>query len=302
MSDPYRPGSTGGSALRVTVVVPHFNDLPALGRCLDALQAQTLPADAFEIVVADNNSPQGEAAVAAVVAGRARLLIVPERGAGPARNAGVGAAHAPIIAFTDSDCVPEPEWLEQGLSALADWDLIGGRMIVLVDPTRAKTGAEAFEQVFAFKNERYIREENFTVSANLFCSRAVFEGIGPFYPAISEDAEWGQRAVAKGYRLGYAPAAVVGHPARADWQDLLKKWRRRMQETHVMAGSGLGKRLRWLAMTYLLPASIVVHAPRVLVSPDLHGPREKATALATLARLRLWRVVDAHRLFFGLRR
>jgi GT2 family glycosyltransferase len=301
VAEPQHPAS-GGSELRVTVVVPHYNDLPALGRCLDALQAQTLPADAFEIVVADNASPQGEAAVAAVIAGRARLLTVPERGAGPARNAGVGAARAPIIAFTDSDCVPEPEWLEQGLSALADGDLIGGRMTVLIDPTRPKTGAEAFEQVFAFKNERYIREENFTVSANLFCSREVFEGIGPFYPAISEDVEWGQRAVAKGYRLGYAPDAIVGHPARADWQDLLKKWRRRMLETHVMAGPELGKRLRWLSESYLLPASIVAHAPRILSSPKLHGSREKAAALATLVRLRLWRVLDAHRLFFGLRR
>lgn len=286
---------------QVTVVVPHYSDLDALGRCLDALGRQTLAHDAFEIVVADNASPQGEAAVAAVIASRARMLVVPEKGAGPARNAGVAAARAPIIAFTDSDCVPEADWLVQGLKALPDWDLIGGRMTVLIDPSRPKTGAEAFEQVFAFKNERYIREENFTVSANLFCSRAVFDDIGPFRPAISEDEEWGQRAVAKGYRLGYAPDAVVGHPARADWAQLLKKWQRRMRETHVMAGPTAGRRLRWLATTYLLPASILVHAPRVLASRDLHGPRERGAALATLARLRFWRMAEAHRLFFGKR-
>lgn len=294
--------SGGTASPRVSVVVPHYSDLAGLGRCLAALDRQTLPADAFEVIVADNASPQGAAAVAEAIAGRARLLVVPEKGAGPARNAGVAVAAAPVIAFTDSDCVPEPAWLAEGLAALPAWDLIGGRVTVLLDPTRPKTGAEAFEQVFAFRNERYIREENFTVSANLFCSRAVFDGIGPFRPAISEDVEWGQRAVAKGYRLGYAPGAVVGHPARADWAELLKKWRRRMAETHVMAGPTLGRRLRWLATTWLLPASILVHAPRVLASPELNGARERGTALATLARLRLWRMVEAHRLFLGRRR
>ena len=285
----------------MTVVVPHYNDLPALGRCLDALQAQTLPADAFEIVVADNASPQGEAAVAAVIAGRARLLTVPERGAGPARNAGVGAARATVIAFTDSDCVPEPGWLAAGLKVLDRYDVVGGRMEVLVDAARAKTGAEAFEQVFAFRNEQYIADKGFSVSANLFCSRETFDRVGVFGVGLSEDVDWCRRATALGYTLGFATDAVVGHPARANWRELMAKWRRINYEGYHLALKE-GRRRNWMASTYLLPASVVAHTPQILRSPALHGVREKGSALMTLTRLRLWRMFDAHRLFFGLRR
>jgi GT2 family glycosyltransferase len=300
VAEPQHPAS-GGSALRVTVVVPHYNDLPALGRCLDALQTQTLSADAFEIVVADNASPQGEAAVAAVIAGRARLLTVPERGAGPARNAGVGAAQAPIIAFTDSDCVPEPGWLNAGLSALERYDIVGGQMEVLVDPSRPKTGAEAFEQVFAFRNERYIRDKGFSVSANLFCSRKVFTIVGGFGVGLSEDVDWCHRATSLGYMIGFAEAAVVGHPARVDWPELLIKWRRINYEGYHLALKE-GRRLRWMLSTYLLPASVLAHLPRVMASRSLGGRRERMSAIMTLTRLRAWRLIDAHRLFFGLRR
>ena len=60
----------------VSVIVPHFNDLGGLVLCLADLERQTWPRDRFEIVVADNASPQGEAAVAAAIDGRARLVIV----------------------------------------------------------------------------------------------------------------------------------------------------------------------------------------------------------------------------------
>ncbi|HZB92325.1 MAG TPA: glycosyltransferase family A protein, partial [Stellaceae bacterium] len=69
----------------VSVVIPHRDDLDNLRRCLDALGAQTWPS--LEIVVADNNSAGG---VAAVAAAAPHVLVVPapEPGAGPARNCG----------------------------------------------------------------------------------------------------------------------------------------------------------------------------------------------------------------------
>ncbi len=82
------------------------------------MAAQTYPRDGFEIIVADNASPEGEAAIAALIAGRAELTIVAERGAGAARNGGAAKARGEILAFTDCDCVPEPRWLEAGVAAL----------------------------------------------------------------------------------------------------------------------------------------------------------------------------------------
>jgi len=80
------------NAPKVSVVVPHYHDLGGLALCLAALGNQTYPKDRLEVVIADNASPEGEAAVAAVIAGRAKLVVIRDKGAGPARNGGVAAS------------------------------------------------------------------------------------------------------------------------------------------------------------------------------------------------------------------
>jgi len=287
---------TGPGLPRVSVVVPHYQDLAGLRLCLSALAAQTYPADLFEVVVADNASPAGQPAVEAVTAGRARLVVVEDRGAGPTRNGGAAAAQGEILAFTDSDCVPEPDWLAHGVAALARGDVVGGRVRVLVeDPARPRP-AEAFEAVFAFDNRRYVEEMGFTVTANLFCRRAVFEQVGGFRVGLSEDLEWCARARAAGFSLVYAPDATVGHPARRDWPQLKAKWRRLSAESFGLTAGRPWRRLRWLARACLLPASAVAHTPKVLASRELPGWPQRLGALAMLYRLRLWRTVDAVRL------
>ncbi|MEO8811348.1 MAG: glycosyltransferase [Caulobacteraceae bacterium] len=280
----------------VSVVVPHYADLAGLDLCLAALRAQSLPRERFEIVVADNGSPQGEAAVAAAIAGRARLAMAPERGAGPARNAAVAATRGRILAFTDADCRPEPDWLAEGIEALETFDFVGGRMVVLVEDREAMTAAEAFETVFAFDNEAYVRDKGFSVSANLFCPAALFAAVGGFRAGVSEDVEWCRRATAAGYRLGYAPRAVVGHPARRTWPELRAKWRRTNAESRRLMEERPGGRLRWFLRCLVLPASAVVHTPRTLFSPSLPGVRSRLGALGMLYRLRGWRFSDGLRL------
>jgi GT2 family glycosyltransferase len=254
------------SSPRVSVVVPHYDDLPALSRCLEALERQTFPTDQFEIIVADNNSPQGEAAVAEAIAGRARVIVVTEKGAGAARNGGVIISKGAVIAFTDSDCVPGPRWLEYGVAALAGVDFVGGAMNVSVERPGALTPEEAFESVFAFDNERYVHRLGFTVSANLLCSRSVFDTVGGFLPAgIAEDCDWCHRATDAGFKIDYAPSAVVVHPARRDWAELIKKWRWANGDVFNMVKRRPGGRVLWAARTLFLPISILVHAPKALV-------------------------------------
>lgn len=280
-------------APEVSVVVPHFHDLGSLALCIEALGRQTFPADAFEIIVADNASPEGEAAVAAVLGGKARLVNVTERGAGPARNGAVAHARGRILAFTDCDCQPEAEWLEKGVGALREFDFVGGQMKVLVDDPRNMTSAEAFEAEFAFNNEAYVRQKGFTVTANLFCPHEVFDRVGGFRVGVSEDFDWSQRARSLGFRLGYAEMAVVGHPARRSWPELQRKWRRLNAETYAIYAAAAGGKLRWLLRSCALPISALVHTPRVLVSAKLHTLRDKRSALGMLYRLRLWRFWDA---------
>lgn len=284
---------------KVSVIIPHYRDLRGLALCLAALDRQTYPRERLEIVVADNASPEGPDAVAEVIAGRAQLVVVEEKGAGPARNGGVAASTGEVLAFIDSDCVAEPAWVEAALKALPAFDFIGGRVKVLVEDPREITPVEAFERVFAFDFKTYIEKKKFTGAGNLICSRQVFDAVGGFRTGVSEDVEWSRRAQECGFRLGYAPGAVVGHPARRSWPELLSKWRRINVETFGLSARGPAGRVRWLVKALLMPASAVVHTAKVMTSPELNSPRERWRAMGVLFRLRFWRLGDSVRLLLS---
>ena len=284
---------------RISIVIPHYRDLAGLDLCLTALEQQSLPSDQFEIIVADNNSPQGKQAVADLISGRAQLVVVTEQGAGPARNGGVALAKGEILAFTDSDCVPEPQWLARGVAALDHHDFIGGHVRVLLANPPHMTPTEAFERVFAFDFKTYIEKKGFTGAGNLFCPRALFDKVGGFKAGVSEDVEWSQRAIATGFRLGYAPDAIVGHPARPNWEELLTKWRRVNLETYGLLRTRAGGRTRWFLRSMALLPSALAHTPKVLMSAELNTFSQRLMALGVLYRLRGWRLRHALKLLAG---
>ncbi len=278
----------------VSVIVPHFEDLANLGKCLDALDTQSFRD--FETIVADNASPIGEAVVAAVIDGRAKLVIAPERGAGAARNTGVMAASGSILAFTDADCVPDPGWLAAGVAALGGVDLVGGAMRVSFAKPAAPTPVEAFERVFAFDNRAYVEAKGFSVTANLFTRAEVFAAVGGFRPQVSEDADWCLRARAMGYRIAYAPDAVVAHPARRTWAELTRKWERLERESAALHRAHGGSVVKWRLRTWALPLSAIAHLPKALAASKLPRLRDRLAAAQILVRLRLWRFAEARRL------
>src|ERR1700728_1824951 len=198
----------------VSVIVPHLDDYDNLDACLTLLQAQSFPGDRIEVIVADNGSSRGLDAVRQIVGSRGGVIEVAERGAGPARNAGVRASRGEAIAFLDSDCRPDRRWLEEGLAELRLADFTGGRIDVLVEDPRRMTAAEAFESVFAFQNERYVKNLNFTVTASMFVWRSVFDAVGGFENGVPEDLDWCRRARLKGYRIGFASRSSGRHSAR----------------------------------------------------------------------------------------
>jgi glycosyltransferase involved in cell wall biosynthesis len=97
----------------VSVIIPHYNDLANLERCLTFLAAQTLPKSQFEVIVADNNSRCGIEEVRRVCGDFARVIPAPTPVAGPARNVAVEPSRGRYLAVTDQDCRPPPNWLER---------------------------------------------------------------------------------------------------------------------------------------------------------------------------------------------
>lgn len=271
------------------IIIPHFNDGTRLQRCLDALVPQLSDGRA-EAVVVDNGSTEDLSALQARHP-QVRWLTEPRKGAAAARNAGVAGTTAPRLFFLDADCVPAADWVASALAVAAEGSVVGGAVRVFDETPPPRNGAQAFETVFAFQNRRYIEREGFSVTANLVTTRAVFEATGPFRPGVSEDVDWCRRAIAHGFRLMYSDRLRVSHPSRSDWAQLRRKWLRMTQEGLGVNGASPAARLRWGLRALLMPVSILVHGPVVLRHPGLASARERRAALATLARLRLQRMV-----------
>ncbi|MEX0340906.1 MAG: glycosyltransferase family 2 protein [Arenibacterium sp.] len=272
----------------VAIIIPHYNDPTRLARCLHELENNDLTG--VETVVVDNNSPVSLDPVKAAFPW-VRFLMETEKGAAPARNHGIAETTAPLLLFIDADCVPAVDWVATARRIAEQADLTGGRVDVFDETKPPRSGAEAFEAVFAFDFKTYIEKKGFSGAGNLVTRRDVFEHIGGFKNGVSEDAEWTMRAVANGYTLRYADDLVVSHPSRQDWKALSTKWRRMTNEAYQLNGTDGKARVRWTVRALAMPVSVLVHIPKILKSRKLNGAREYVGAIVTLIRIRLLRMV-----------
>jgi len=199
------------SAPLASVIVPVRNGEAHLPSLIRALAAQTIPRDSFEVVIGDDGSTDGSARAAATEDGWVRAMLGPPQNAYAARNRAARSARAPVLAFCDADCLPEPGWLAAGLRALEQAELVAGEIRFLV---RERHTVWALLDIDTFKDhERQVRAAN-AETANLFVRRELFERLGGFdeLEPGHGDFDFVERCVGAGARLVYAPEAVVTHP------------------------------------------------------------------------------------------
>ena len=272
----------------IAVIIPHLNDALRLRRCLTELMPQVT--DEVEVVVVDNGSKQPLDELRRDFPW-VRFLLETRKGAAEARNRGVAETDAKALAFIDSDCVPAADWIAVARAVGDLGDLIGGRVDVFDETPPPRSGAQAFETVFAFDFRTYVEKKGFSGSGNLVTRRDVFDATGPFLTGLSEDLNWCHRATALGFRLAYADHLRVQHPTRDDWPALRRKWRRLTDEGFGINGNTPGARLHWALRAVAMPASAVVHVPKMLRHPTLRDWGERRRGLSTLFRLRLLRMI-----------
>ena len=194
----------------MSVVVPTRNRAPRLRELLGSLAAQTLAGEQFEVVVVDDGSTDDTDAVLAEASGRLSLRTVRpgETGnAARARNAGWRAAAAPVVAFTDDDCVAAPEWLRAGLHGFDD-----GPAAIVQGPTQPRQ--DELDQLGPFSRTLNVPAETHEYpTCNVFYPRALLEDLGGFDERFSrgEDTDLAWRAMAVGWPARFAPAARVEH-------------------------------------------------------------------------------------------
>ena len=269
---------------QVSVVIPTFERPSELQSCVESLLNQTLDANCIEIIIVDDGSspaaqwkPEGRAT------GLDNLILIRQSNRGPAaaRNRGVAAASAPILAFTDDDCRASSAWLETLLAAHAESPdcLIGGR---IQNALQLNIWSEASQYIVDFfyqhhdvvldKKNRYFCANNISVSREQYLLLGGFDE--RFILAAGEDREFGMRWAASGGRLKFVPDAVVYHYHHLRLHSYIR------QQYHYGKGAGL---LRDLSKdgqhSVVEPVSVY---GKLLIAPIKQFPPMKSVALTAL--------------------
>ncbi|MBO0933876.1 glycosyltransferase [Fibrella aquatilis] len=193
-----------------TVVIPTGPDTDRLTLCLQALTAQTLPPDQFEVVVVDDANRPETAVVVAHFSAETRIEVRylaqrDRRGLAAARNRGWRAARGQFIAFTDADCQPQPTWL-----ASAQGMFRRGAMVVTgsVRAVAPRVAGQARSQPVPDITE--------LSTANCFCQKVALERAGGFEETFDlawrEDLDLQFKFLEIGIPILRCPEAAVMQP------------------------------------------------------------------------------------------
>jgi glycosyltransferase involved in cell wall biosynthesis len=228
--------------------VATYNRRHLIPRLVGALAAQ-VAAPPFEVVIVDDGSTDGTwTALEELATDRAGVELRPvrvERNTGPAaaRNVGWRAARAPLVAFTDDDCTPQPGWLAALAAGLAASDVVQGR--TTGNPTQVSTGWFSWAPETA-------SEGPFYETCNMGYRRAVLDAVGGFdetfrhlrpgrpssgyvAPVWGEDTDLALRAKAAGAEVAFVDAAVVWHDVKPGrLRDRLRDLPRRGGTVHLV--------------------------------------------------------------------
>ncbi len=232
---------SGAAPCELSVVVCTFNRAELLGRALDALSRQTLDPGRFEIIVVDNNSNDSTPAVVHDRAARApniRFTLERRQGLPFARNSGVRAARAPLIAFTDDDVEVRADWTARVLAAFTanpDVGCLGGKVVAIWDGTGRPTWVPDGHYGPLALQDRGDRPLSVgahdvrpcLIGANFAVRRSVFDRVGLFSTAFpwGEDREFQLRAWEAGVLGLYVPDVIA--TCRVPAERLTKRYQRR---------------------------------------------------------------------------
>jgi hypothetical protein len=265
-----------GSPLQLSIVIPCRDAEDVLGVQLGALARQHCPVP-WEVLVCDNGSGDGTVALAKRWAGRLPLRIVVADalpGAGPARNAGVGAARGAWIGFCDADDEVADDWLASLCAALQEHPFVAGRFDgERLNSARTLRSRSLDQQVGLQRSSPTVGLAH-AGGGNLGIHRSVFMEIGGFDPAVRylQDTDLCWRVQLAGYPLVFIPDLVVHVRLRATLRGMYQQGR-----NYGSSLASLERRYAGIAERRDLSAMPVAMAA---VSFSNHGSGQAAEAAA----------------------
>ncbi|HEX3317145.1 MAG TPA: glycosyltransferase [Solirubrobacteraceae bacterium] len=288
----------------ISVVVPSHGRPQRLRALLDALATQTLPRARWEAVVVHDCGPGLTAELlrthplAATGVLRHRSLPPGTGSAARMRNVGWSTARAPLVAFTDDDCRPRPDWLERLLAAAARHPgaIVQGR--TRPDPDEAG--------LFAGPGRATTKDVEpptpFGQTCNILYPRVLLERLGGFYEGFElpfgEDMDLLLRAQRAGAALLAAPVAVVDHAVTPQSLGDRLRWSARLEQMPLVARRN--PEARTCTGQPFRAFLVSQHAWLLLAAAGLAlAPRRPAAALLAMPWVRHVRGRPRHRAIHG---
>jgi glycosyltransferase involved in cell wall biosynthesis len=196
----------------ISCIVPVFNGEPYLREALDSILAQTYRP--LEIIVADDGSSDGTAAVVAGYGENIRHLVQSNAGPAAARNLGLGAARGEFVAFLDQDDCWHPEKLARQMArfrARCELDLC-------VTHVRMFWISELREEAARHRHHRRAQAVPGYTTGALLVRRRLFDTVGQFNPSLwfSDASDWFLRARERGAVMELLPDVLMFHRVHRD--------------------------------------------------------------------------------------
>lgn len=283
----------------ISVVIPTYNRIDTLAEVLPTLLAQTLDASAYEIIVADSKSTDGTDAFlrdlsAGSGSGRVRHLPGAYSGRAAARNAGIAAARAPLVMFTDADILASPQLLERHLAGHRAAE--GKRVAVVGCELQVTSLADYRTQRDRPETRRPLHPRSRThvswlyfLTGNASVRRDDVEAVGKFDESFTgyghEDLELGYRLEKSGVELRYDADAVNYHWHPVPFAEQIGRselagvstvrFYRKHPEITVMANLGM------------TPVSLALHSLLSAIAP-VRRAIERAGASEEIPRKNSW--------------
>jgi GT2 family glycosyltransferase len=205
-----------------SIIIPTFNRPSPLTHCLQSLARLDYPRDRFEVIVVDDGSESPAKVVVSPFSNRLNVTLIAQTHSGPAiaRNEGATHAKGDLLAFTDDDCTPAAEWLQALAVRFNETpdNMIGGRTLNLFLHNPFSTASDLLiRYLYTYYNANPDQAHFFT-SNNLTLPKDSFHRIGGFDMAFpragAEDREFCERWLRHGFRMTYAPEALIYHAHR----------------------------------------------------------------------------------------
>jgi len=219
--------------MKVSVVIPTYNRLNYLGKCLKSLSKQSVGSKSFEVIVVDDGSTDGTAHYLKKI-NRKNFTFLRQSNKGPAaaRNLGVRHAKGNIIAFIDDDCVARRDWIQNiitNFEKYKDADSVACHTIPIYK--KYFKNLEKFEKRNLIKNFKVIRfsglEPDHRASTdNCALKREIFmrlKGFNIAFKYAGEDPDFWYRLLKSGYNIYHVDNIIVYHYQRMSIKKMIKR-------------------------------------------------------------------------------